>query len=166
MLKVNQGDICVCLYKRNNNSCLVGNFIGEYNSIDEIQVVPFIGASGIKSLMGRYKYYSTIDNYLYKLRKLNKITMNKNTFDESKFYNKGTVLCNTEEKAINFLAFLQKRGYRWRSGDSLLENTRWGINRETTCYSINYCEMIGVGYGDMSNHLGQGQIVYEWEIID
>ena len=45
------------------------------------------------------------------------------------------VNCETEEEAIKFCNALHEKGYKWRGGESLLNNSTWGIFRRYTRYS-------------------------------
>ena len=45
--------------------------------------------------------------------------------------------CNTEEKASDFLKFLDKNGMKWCDGDSYNAGNFWDIHRENTCYNFN-----------------------------
>jgi len=46
------------------------------------------------------------------------------------------VHCPTREEANELLEFLDKKGYTWGNGDSLLDYTQWGLNADSTYYEI------------------------------
>ena len=60
--------------------------------------------------------------------------MNKEQFD-SLYYGKA-VHCDTEEKANHFLALADRVGYKWGSGDSLIEKNEWKRCKKATCYHV------------------------------
>lgn len=53
-----------------------------------------------------------------------------------KFINRELVVnCKTEEEAIKFLAYCEKKGLKWFNGNKPTEYTRWSKYKEKTCYS-------------------------------
>lgn len=61
---------------------------------------------------------------------------------------KGKVVnCQTEEEAKEFLQFLHKNGYKWRSGDTTISKTYWEVNRNNTVYYFDVVYEY-IRYGD------------------
>jgi len=56
------------------------------------------------------------------------------------------IYCKTEREAIELLAFLHKKGYKWGSNTSLLGHTNWEKNKKNTCYTINNNQVL---YGNL-----------------
>lgn len=73
---------------------------------------------------------------------------------------KGKVVnCQTEEEAKEFLEFLHKNEYKWRSGDTTISKTYWEVNRNNTVYYFDVeCEDISYGNKGMVDK-GEYQII-------
>ena len=57
--------------------------------------------------------------------------------DVSNLQNQDAIQCTTKEQAIELFEELAASGYRWRGGDSLLNNSNWDTYKTGTCYIIH-----------------------------
>ena len=53
--------------------------------------------------------------------------------------------CPTEELANEFLNLAHEQGFRWRVGDSLIENNYWDKFKENTCYILLKNKIVNFG---------------------
>lgn len=60
--------------------------------------------------------------------------MTRKEFDSLYLYK--AVHCDTEEKANEFLTLADSVGYRWRLGESLIEENEWEMYKKETCYEV------------------------------
>lgn len=60
--------------------------------------------------------------------------MTKKEFDA--VYLGKAVHCDTEEKALEFLALADSFSYRWKRGNSLIEKSYWDVYEEKTHYFV------------------------------
>ena len=67
------------------------------------------------------------------------------------------VNCKTEKQAEEFMLYLSRRGYKWCSGSSLLDYTKWEVYGEDTVY-ICYCYNRMIAY-DSKNYYNDSTIV-------
>ncbi|MBO0575120.1 hypothetical protein EXQ42_09590 [Clostridium botulinum] len=84
-------------------------------------------------------------------------------FDWERFKNnKFVVLCDTEEKAKDFLKECDKRGLSW-SGGKPVENHIYYKDYDT-CYTYNFNNCEHLQYSSKSFYLDNGYKIIEWEI--
>ncbi|NFH48127.1 hypothetical protein FC976_13075 [Clostridium sporogenes] len=76
--------------------------------------------------------------------------------------NKFVVLCDTEEKAKDFLKECDKRGLSWSDGKSA-ENYIYYKDYDT-CYTYNFNNCEHLQYSSKSFYLDNGYKIIEWEI--
>ena len=66
--------------------------------------------------------------------------------------------CKVEEEADSLLEFLYTLGYSWSSGNSLLAENNYKINKDYTCYYLNEGKIISYGTFDYYRDVLGGQI--------
>ena len=76
----------------------------------------------------------------------------------------------TEAQAKKLLKELNKRGYEWRTGTKLTDISRYGDEKENTCYSFYYCygRLLDkkVLYGSLDFYQEEGYTIIEFSEIN
>lgn len=81
-------------------------------------------------------------------------------FNWDEFKNeKIAVLCDTEDKAIEFIKECFKRGMKWRDQSF---NTFWKVYKENTTYTFNFINDIYLGYANITFHQKHGCKIIKW----
>lgn len=89
---------------------------------------------------------------------------NRNSFNLERLeINNIAIHCNTEEKANDFLNYLNSLGLKWFNEDSLLDYNNWEDYKEDTCYDF-YNK--GITYDNYSYYKDDDCTIIEWEIAD
>ena len=70
----------------------------------------------------------------------------------------------TKEQAKILLSELDKKGYKWASGNKLTTTTYYGYDEENTCYSLELDNRIC--YGSFAWYQKYGYTIIEFEDID
>lgn len=95
------------------------------------------------------------------------------TFDEiTKTIDGGkrlAVRCNTERKAVEFLAMCKEIGYKWKSEQELVGefdgyNGHWNCYKKDTVYFMNFCFKNRITYADVEYCKNEGVPFVDYEI--
>lgn len=108
------------------------------------------------------KFYYEYNGYKIYEWELAKLVNRKNVDIEDLSKGEIAIWCNTEEKADDFLAYLESKGILWSSGDSPTNDNKWYVETKNTCYRI---AGDGLRYDSMSQYIESGKEILEWEVL-
>ena len=71
--------------------------------------------------------------------------------------------CQTEEEAIEFLAYLNSKGLKWQNGDNLTGEPCWKTYDEDTCYVLS---PKGIEFSPVDYYLQKGYYIIPYARVD
>jgi hypothetical protein len=139
-------------------------------------VIPYIKINNIEiegiisTPLSEYKFMDEFIEWLgsrgetfFGISKELKENWNKNTINLKQFKEECVAIhCDTREKSLDLLSFLDKNNIEWSSGNRLICDDEYYVYGENTCYTY---DVNGICYGSVSCYNRLDYKIINWEIV-